>query len=224
MPQGELLGECVRAGSPAAWEEFIRRFNPVITRVAIRTAARFGETSRQVIDDLVQETYLKICANDCRLLKNNEFREPEAIFGFLKVVAANVVHDYFKASRAQKRGAGHRTEELEESNCGASASKDNTGSATQMEREILIKEIDRRLRESLTPSESKRSRMVFWLYYRVGLPASAIAALPSVGLTTKGVESLLFRLTGVIREALIRESPAASENPKKGIRKFESFY
>ena len=58
----ELVLKCVESGDAAAWEEFIRRFQPPIARVVLRVARRWGAFSPQLIDDLVQETYLKLCA------------------------------------------------------------------------------------------------------------------------------------------------------------------
>src|SRR5258708_31084078 len=46
----------------------------------------------------------------CRRLK---FRHEDSIYGFLKVVAANVVHDHFKSALAAKRGAGQTEAILE---------------------------------------------------------------------------------------------------------------
>lgn len=47
--------------------------------------------------------------------------------------------------------------------------------------------------------------MIFLLYYRQGLTASEIAALPSLDLTTKGVESVIARLTYMIRSHITHE-------------------
>jgi hypothetical protein len=58
----------------------------------------------------------------------------------------------------------------------------------------------------------------------VGLPASEIAALPNIELNTKGVESVLLRMTRKIRDQL---SARAREGPRvqplsKGIPQDES--
>jgi hypothetical protein len=53
--------------------------------------------------------------------------------------------------------------------------------ADAVEREVLLKEIDTCLSER--PTEAT-DRVIFWLYYRPGLTARAIAAVPSIGLAT----------------------------------------
>jgi RNA polymerase sigma-70 factor, ECF subfamily len=41
--------------------------------------------------------------------------------------------------------------------------------------------------------------VIFWLYYRDGLTARAIAQLPGIRLSVKGVESTIHRLTRRVR-------------------------
>jgi|HubBroStandDraft_2_1064218.scaffolds.fasta_scaffold00104_19 RNA polymerase sigma-70 factor (ECF subfamily) len=161
---------------------------------------RHGISESSLIDDLVQETYLKICANQCKLLRTFVPQQPDSTFGFLKVVASSVAQDYFKARLAEKRGPETTAETLDE--VSGPAAERSQGTLTRAERAILIDQIDRKLVGVLPLGEIRRARMVFWLYYRTGLTAAAIASLPSVGLTTKGVESLLFRLTRLVRASL----------------------
>ena len=174
--------------------------------MALRTARQWGEPASSVLDDLVQETYLKLCAEDCRLLKNFRARHAHAIFGFLKVVTANVVHDHYKASRAVKRGAAECFENLDNRALGEqwATNRPNKPTSSTVEQAILFEEIDRCLIEGVAAAEVPRSRRIFWLYYRCGLSARAIAALPNIDLTTKGVESTILRLSRLVRTTFAR--------------------
>jgi RNA polymerase sigma-70 factor (ECF subfamily) len=206
----ELIRECTESGEAAAWEEFVRRFQPVISATALRTARHWGAPSPALIDDLVQETYLKLCANRGRVLRDFDPHHPDAIFGFLKVLTANVVNDYLKAKHAGKRGAA-----LTEPGFGTmepAAREADRGSPATMERGVLLKEIDVFLQ-----AVPERDRLIFWLYYRHGMAASAIASLPAVELTTKGVESTIYRVTQTVRAKM-----AERAQPEKGIRAAES--
>ena len=217
----DLVRACAGSKNPAVWEEFIRRFHPVVARVVLRTARRWGEPSRQVLDDLIQETYLKLCEDDSRLLRSFQPRFPDAIFGFLKVVAANVVHDHYKSALAEKRGAG-QTDALSEAARPASASP-AVGNFDAMERHIFLQQVDEVLTRS--PGEEQlRNRAIFWLYYQHGLSASAIASLPSIGLTTKGVESTILRMTRMIRSHMLesRVSPARRQADGEGFERAKS--
>jgi RNA polymerase sigma-70 factor (ECF subfamily) len=216
----ELFSTCARGGDAASWEEFIRRFNPVIGRSILRVALRHGTSDKALIDDLVQETYLKICANDCKLLRTFTTQNPESAFGFLKVVAASVAQDFFRSRLAEKRAPEATASSLEET--APLASKSPQSALNQAERAVLVDQIDRKLRSVVPAAELWRARTVFWLYYRSGLTASAIASLPAFGLTTKGVESLLFRLTRVVRENLSSVGPSETAETK-GIQQAESF-
>jgi RNA polymerase sigma-70 factor (ECF subfamily) len=230
LPPEELIRMCAQSGQASAWEEFIRRFNPLIARVVLRTARRWGEYSRSVLDDLVQETYLKICAEDCRLLRTFHSRQPDAIYGYLKVVTKNVVHDHLKATHAAKRGSGEVAEDIEAVGLnGRRATQDSQSSQKSVERQILLQEIDRYLTRFASDENPQRSRLIFWLYYRSGLSANAIASIPGIELTTKGVESTLLRLRRMVKLVLAdrtsehKEKQEDSSKNQKGIMGAESF-
>jgi hypothetical protein len=79
-----------------------------------------------------------------------------------------------------------------------------------IEREILLRQIDENLGPASEPATRERDRQIFWLHYRHGMTARAIAAIPGIGLAQKGVESVLKRLTDHIRFRLVelkREGP-----------------
>jgi RNA polymerase sigma-70 factor (ECF subfamily) len=198
----------------------MRRFNPVIGCSVLRVAIRHGTSNKAIIDDLVQETYLKICSDECKLLRTFTPRQPESAFGFLKVVAANVAQDFFKSLLAEKRAPEACAESL---GTHPVPEPDSPRSMlTRAEREVLIGQIDRSLRGVVPPAEFQRIRTVFWLYYRSGFTASAIASFSTLGLTTKGVESLLLRVTRLVRDNLSNSSEPDAKS-KKGFQQAESF-
>jgi RNA polymerase sigma-70 factor (ECF subfamily) len=224
MSPEELIRVCVQTGEEAAWTEFVRRFQPVIANVVLRVSRRWDEVSPQLVDDLIQETYLKLCADSCALLKRFEPSHEGAIFGYIQVVTANLVQDHFRAAVSQKRGGGKGTTSLDsgtpESSCLSQGLKDE-----RAERAVFIREIDSILRSLEESAQGLRDRRIFWLYYRVGLSASAIAALPAIGLSTKGVESTLLRLTRHVRDCMATKS-TLEQGPNvrtaKGIQPTES--
>ena len=219
-----LIRACAESGERAAWEEFVSRFNRAINLSVIRAARSWSDVPRQVVEDLVQETYLKICADKCRLLLDFATHNPDSVSGYIKTIAANVVHDHFKGLRTQKRGAGQKQESLDEVN---PSSKNNAiGSPEAMERQVLLKEIDDCLNSCSGGPDRERDRLVFWLYYQQGMSAKTIATLPHVGLTAKGVESLIFRLTRLVRQRIVDLRSRSSEDQhtdKKGFRPAESY-
>jgi RNA polymerase sigma-70 factor (ECF subfamily) len=249
IPTEELLRRCGADEDARAWDEFVRRFHRPIATVVLRMASRWGDSSRQTGDDLVQETYLKLCANNYRILRQFEHRSPEAFTACVKVIAANVVRDHFKFSYSQKRGS-NKVDGFGENSLLA-AGEDSAGGVGAIERSVLMQDVQRHLDVCLTGPDRERNNRIFWLYYRVGMSAASIAELSGVALTTKGVESLILRMTrdlrarmaqtalpgdsialetasGVegIREAVPRDSNmrgSATTCPGKGILPAESF-
>jgi RNA polymerase sigma-70 factor (ECF subfamily) len=208
LTSGELVRACINGDDEAAWGEFVRRFRPVITGVVSRTARRFGAWSPQLIDDLVQETYLKLCANRCRILREFMPRAEESIFGLLKTIAFSVTHDYFRGATAAIRGAGRKESSLDTYLESTVAGRD---ALPDVERDILLNQIDSLLSSQPEPGIPQRDRQIFWLYYRHGMTARAIAAIPHIALTPKGVESVIQRLTTLVRQRLAETSMEKAE-------------
>jgi len=219
----DLALVCFQTRDEFAWAEFVRRFHPLIARVVIRVAHQWGEASPQTIDDLIQDTYLKLCADRSNFSQKFKPTHRDAVFGYIKVFTANLVHDHFKASRSQKRDSAITTsiDAVPAHGLGASTV---TNSAA-LDRTVLIQQVDSCLQTIAPGPKGQRDRRIFWLYYRVGLPASEIAALPTIGLSTKGVESTLLRLNRQIRERLINshQTVPPSQDTEKGNHSTESF-
>lgn len=217
----ELALTCFRGGDESAWSEFVQRFHPLIAGVALRIARQWGEASPHVVDDLIQDTYVKICSERKRLLQSFTPSHKDAIYGFIKVFTANLAHDHFKASRAEKRGGSSIKNGIESDEM-ASRATDSKCTEALFERTVLIQQVDACLKALSVGPQAERDQRIFWLYYRVGLAASAIAELPSIGLTTKGVESTLLRLTRQIRQHLVERVDPKEPDRTEGFRQAES--
>jgi len=219
-----LAIHCFHSTDETAWAEFVRRFHPLIARVAIRVAREWGEESKQVVDDLIQDTYLKLFENRRDLAERFKPAHTDAIFGYIQVFTTNLVHDRFKASRSQKRGGGLTTSLGDKSEDAFSLKKSLSPPLADLDRVVLIRQIESCL-QSIAPGETgRRDRQIFWLYYRAGLTARAIASLPAIGLSTKGVESTLTRLGSQIRDQLLgrRDMMPDFRKARKGKESIES--
>jgi RNA polymerase sigma-70 factor (ECF subfamily) len=76
--------------------------------------------------------------------------------------------------------------------------QNNVAGRDETEWRLLLRDIDDFLKK---PPVSERDRQIFWLYYRQGMSAKEIAALSSLSLSVKGVESVIVRLNQLIRNA-----------------------
>ena len=224
MAAEKLIIACAESDDGAAWGEFVSRFHRPVSLSIVRTTNQWGGVPNQVIDDLVQETYLKLCADKCRTLRDFAVEHPEAIAAYIKTIAANVARDHLKALYSQKRGSGEAAQSIE--NIEPRARSESLGGQDATEREILLNQIDRFLKTCSEGRYQERDRLIFWLYYQQGMSAKAIAALPTVGLTAKGVESAIFRLTRLVREQVagLRSQTSVTPQPgEKGFRPAESY-
>ena len=80
------------------------RVQKPIRLIITYTAAPWGSPSRGLVEDLVQVTYLKLWEGGRRLLRDFALPCPEGILGYLKRIAANATHDYFKHGHSQSSG------------------------------------------------------------------------------------------------------------------------
>src|SRR5947209_5069376 len=96
------------------WVEFWHRFQPVIARTIKRRIARYTRwVDPGRVDDLVQETFLKIFKDDYKALRKFEFRHENALPCLLKVMAAHVVEDDIRKRNSDKVGAGQEPEDID---------------------------------------------------------------------------------------------------------------
>lgn len=209
LSSAQLIRVCAGSNEEQAWTELIQRFQLVIAAAVLRTARYWGiEPSRSQVDDLIQDTYLKLCQDNCCLLRSFQPRREDSIYGFLKVMAANVVHDHFKSALAAKRGA-RRTEAIPFDGEMVQMDPKTAGADcfSTVSQRIQLEQIDRILRQVTAGKDQGKKRTIFWLRHRQGFTAAEIAAIPSIGLTTEGVESVLLRLSIMIRGHLLSSSP-----------------
>jgi RNA polymerase sigma-70 factor, ECF subfamily len=201
IPIRELLQLCLSTGAEDDWREFVRRTQPLIASVIINTVRRWKQPAPALVDDLIQNTYVKLFDNDRKALRSIKNEYENAIFGFLKVVASNVVQDHF-------RKPGNKVDEVEVSDAVLPPGPDE-----RERREFLDKkdEVERMLAK-LPPSETReRDLAIFWFFYKQGYTAKEISLMPHLKLTVKGVEAVILRLNRHLRGELGDENPEKDE-------------
>ena len=216
-----LIRACANGGDATAWAEFVQRFQGFIAAVALQTARKWGASSADLIDDLVQESYLKLCADRQQMLGAFREQHADSFYAYLKVITANTVHDHFRVLHSKKRGLQLTDELIDDSR--AHLEPGRSGTLENIERQILLKEVDAVLQSSLPEDDQLRDRQVFWLYFRQGMTAQAIADVAAFSLSVKGVESLLHRLTRLVREQLSERRIVQIEQKDEGFQPVSSF-
>ena len=200
IPVNELAKACAHSADAAEWREFLRRCAPVAAIVAARVTRMWrGIATPSIVDDIVQEVFLKLCEQERRILRDFRPRGEDSFLGLLRVISASVANDYFRRQQSEKRGGKVVTVLLDDSPSGSiHATREGT---PEMQRAVLFQEFDRMLRSATGPT-AERDRTLFWLYYLQGLTADEIAALPGSELSPKGVESALRRVTTWLRKQI----------------------
>jgi RNA polymerase sigma-70 factor (ECF subfamily) len=201
----DLAKACAHSADAAEWEQLVRRCMPLASLVALRVSRMWVTApSPAAVDDIVQEVFLKLCEQERRILRSFEPRGEDSFLGLLRIVAASVANDYFRRLYSAKRGGKVVTIPLLDE--AAQLPVDGARQAERMQQSALLEQLDQKLR-SAPDAISERDRALFWLYYRQGYTAEEIARLSAAGLTAKGVESALRRVTAWLREEVGREKP-----------------
>lgn len=142
------------------------------------------------------------------MLRQFRSQEPRGFYGLLQAVAMTTTLDHFRASAAAKRGGGQIPVSLADE---SSHRLPDWHSFDVVEQSVLFDEIDRHIRAATPEDTAGRDRRIFWLYYRHGLTAKDIAAIPRLGLSSKGVESVLLRLTSQLRKLFSTRAKGAGQ-------------
>lgn len=177
----------------------MRSCRPLASVVTLRVARMWANSvSPAIVEDIVQEVFLKLCEQERRILRDFEPRGNDSFFGLLRIVTASVANDYFRRQYSAKRGGKVVTSSLGEDTYPAHVSGDD---CEELQQTVLLTEVDALLRSDPL-AISERDRSFFWLYYQQGFTAMEIAGSTGSGLTPKGVESALRRITRWTREKL----------------------
>lgn len=201
----DLAKACAHSADAAEWDEFVRRCVPLASLVALRISRMWvNDPSPATVDDIVQEVFLKLCEQERRILRDFEPRGEDSFFGLLRIVTASVANDYFRRLYSVKRGGKVVTMALADDDLLMSTQGPHPPS--RMQQNALLAQLDQKLR-SAPESIPERDRALFWLYYRQGYTAEEIARISAAGLTAKGVESALRRVTVWLREEIERKEP-----------------
>ncbi len=201
----DLAKACAHSADAAEWQEFVSRCMPLASLMALRVSRMWvSNPSPVTVDDIVQEVFLKLCEQERRILRDFEPRGDDSFLGLLRIVTGSVANDYFRRLYSVKRGGKVVTMALIEDE--GQLPLDVARPAARIQHSALMEQLDRKLR-SAPQAISERDRTLFWLYYLQGFTAEEIARLPASGLTAKGVESALRRVTTWLRDEVGHHGP-----------------
>ncbi len=198
-----ILRECLATGSAGSWEAFIRLTTPVVASAVRRALFHHNWQNWQVVDDLIQDIFGKLCENKCRPLREVRAENDVALHCWLRTVAARLVADHIDLLHTAKRGGGNSHVSSDSPEVAAIAG--SYSPYREAERQLKMDRIRRCLED-----RPETARRIFWLYHRDGYTPSDIARHPGVDLRPGGIETLLYRVTKEVRECVERRAEGAS--------------
>ncbi len=213
----ELLKKCsMRPAEEAAWQEFVRRYDHTIRLSVIKTfhrkareeADRKPQFPEDLIEDLVQAVYVRLVEDHNRALERFEGEYANSIFQYLSMISINVVRDYFREMRAQKRPkVSYSLDELlETSGDGAlhdeARSRLNGQPLSCAKEPYSIEEIEQALDKAVSGKNRNRDLLIFKLRYVEGLTLEEITKVMGLEISAISVGSILNRIIKRLRPML----------------------
>ena len=201
----ELLKLCSkRPPDEAAWQEFVRRYNTTIKAHVVKTFHKKAreESDRKpqfpddLIEDLVQAVYMRLIEDQNRALERFEGEYENSIFQYLGMISINVVRDYFREAKAQKRPKV--TYSLDDIVTEPPVPSPNSNVP------FTLEEIERALRKSVSGRHRDRDILIFQLRFYEGLTLEEIKQALKLDLSPISVGSILNRITNKMKALLLR--------------------
>lgn len=189
------LKHCLESGSPRSWNQFVARAQPIIAGTVLRSLARWGRTDSNLADDLIQDTFLKLCAKNCHVLRSFRGGETHFLCAYLRTIASSVVADYLNASSAIMRGGQVQSISLDDPAAGDVPAA--SAPLEEIESNLILSRV-----EDCLSTHKDRDRHIFWLYHRHGYTPEDISRYPGIGVGKGGVETIIYRVTKLIRDCV----------------------
>ncbi|HXG90961.1 MAG TPA: sigma-70 family RNA polymerase sigma factor [Blastocatellia bacterium] len=212
----ELLERCSRRPADEdAWQVFVRRFHQVIKGTVIRTyrrkaredADRRQQFPEDLIEDLVQTVYVRLVDEQNRAITAFEGFHENSIYQYLTMISINVVLDYFREVKAQKRPkVSFSLDEMLEKGDGpliSSAISQLDGKLqTGSDNGITMEEIERALAKVVSGKNKDRDVLMFKLRYYEGMTLDEIKKTLNLPISPVSIGSTLNRIASKMRPLL----------------------
>lgn len=187
-----------RSNSPAAWARLVKLYTPLVSG----WCGCWG-VARQDIADMVQDVFTAVAANLARFRKE---RPDDTFRGWLKTIARNKVHDYFRRRVGVAAAAGG-TEALRLMSQVCDATGQRAESEDSIEPE-LFSVVLRQALESIRREFHEQTWQAFWRTVVEGRCAADVAS--ELGMQAGAVRVSKSRVLCRLRRELGDESPVSA--------------
>lgn len=207
LTNNELVNLCAQnPRNRSAWLEFYSRFDERIWLVICRECKEKGlyentPQFHQIVQDLVQDVYVKLVEKNCKALKAFVGVSENSIFTYIGIIAKNVVRNYLIKRGAQKRPSIKKT--IDE----ALLSQDLEYAFATVEEEFTLEirkeEIEHILENSIKGRDKERNKLIFNLYFYEGFSPEEIAAQFDFALSAKRIGNIISDIKQELRKELL---------------------
>lgn len=181
---------------PSSWERFMEGYGDMIYSHIVHTLRRRNfYVPQEKVDDIVQDLFLKLIADDCRRLLTYSGRKGCSLSTWLRTVARNHVLEFIRSQKTYLSISEFSPEQLHDMFKMFANTSDNP------RRTVEKAEILRILDETLA-NLNHRERQVFQFYYRDEINGPDIARI--IDTTPNNVNQMLSRIREKIKEHFSR--------------------
>jgi DNA-directed RNA polymerase specialized sigma24 family protein len=197
----QLFGIC--AADPRneeCWAEFIRRYNPLLTRSVItawRKRCQGGWPSSELLADLLQDIYAVILKNDCQMLRGFRGKSEAEAEAYLAHTAINTTISHLRFREAEKRKADLVSiDDLSPSEQGREQFMPNTSASNSL---VSESELIEALRQIISGPNSRRDILIFLLHVCDGWTAAEISRMGICDLKETSIANLLVKMKARVK-------------------------
>ncbi len=163
---------------------------------------------RQIVQDLVQDIYVRLVDNNCKALKAYEGTSDPAFYKYLSVIARNSVRNYMMREGAQKRphidrSLDHSREQYQQTGSIRHANILKAPNTEPLSVDQLMEEIHAIIHKVSSAKDRKRNIIIFQLYFHEGFSPAEIADVQGMKISAKTVSNIITMLKKAIRRELL---------------------
>jgi RNA polymerase sigma factor (sigma-70 family) len=126
------------------WNDFVRRYERLITSCVLKVLRRYGAVfTSEDLDDLVGDVWLTLLRDDMRKLRQYDESRGFRIASFIGLVATNTTIDHLRARQAQGLGLTSPLDDILEGNAAAVAISPRDNLEVEEQAELARRALDR---------------------------------------------------------------------------------
>jgi len=182
----KLLERCL-AQDKKAWDIFVERYNRLISHAILHTLEKYSfSPANQVIPDLFHTVFLSIIEDNCRKLR--QFQWKCSLSSWLHIIAVRVTVDYLRKQSEHLSLNGETTAER--------SLKEGIANGNPLPDRIIELKDEKRLFQQIKEGLSSKERLFVELCYSREFPPAKIAAILNT------TENNVYQIKSRVREKM----------------------